>query len=165
MKLRAVILSALAAIAVQPLLFGVLNVLPGFLFHPQLSPWRVMLLVSICVVVVAGAFVILLGVPVFLLLYRRGWVGAIPLGLSGFLLAVLPVGILNWPIRKDGGGYSGDWYGHYVVFIIDGVPTFYGWLSYAATVLEYGLHGLAGALVFLVIWRRQSDVSEKAKLQ
>jgi hypothetical protein len=30
----------------------------------------------------------------------------------------------------------------------------YGWLSYAQSVVFFGLHGFAGALAFFFVWRR-----------
>jgi hypothetical protein len=75
------------------------------------------------------------------------------LGAVGFIAAALPVAVSGW---SDSAGFSsgGNWYGTSVDFVVDGQKTFYGWLSYAQSILSFGLHGLAGALVFLFVWHR-----------
>ena len=56
-------------------------------------------------------------------------------------------------------GFSsgGNWYGQYFDFVKDGEYTIYGWLNYAEGILWFGIHGLAGAMVFYRVWLTRSE--------
>jgi hypothetical protein len=156
--MRALVASTLAAIAVQPLLFAIWFVLPVILGDGSLSTHDMTQLMQLgyIVLLVAAAFVIVLGVPTFFLLRRldRGQLGVV--AVCGLLISALPVAILDWPLRTSCAGcsYSATWHGSYVDFEVNGAVTLYGWLNYLEGVVYFGLHGVVGAIVFLLVWRR-----------
>lgn len=111
-------------------------------------------LASLLVVMVATPFVVVLGLPAFLVLRRLGRSRIAETAAAGLVLAIAPLAILNWPARRYGATFSanGNWHGHHVDFFINGEPTLYGWLQFAGGLLQFGVHGLVGALVFRAIW-------------
>jgi len=152
--LRADLAASAGAILVQPCLEAFwISLQPGALNQ---IPWRQALLVGAVVLIVAAAFVLMLGLPAFVLLQRSGRSSVIAVGATGAALAAVPIAVLTWPLWKFGGTYSsgGNWHGHYVDFFIKSKPTLYGWLAYGQDVLQFGVHGLVGALVFNAIWQR-----------
>jgi hypothetical protein len=151
---RALVHAALAAIAVQPIVFCIWPLLPAAPIRTGV-PWREVLALLACVLVVASVFVILLGVPLFLMLLRHGRPTFVEAGLAGFFAAALPLAILLWPSQSGMMSSGGSWFGHQVQFYVSGVPTLYGWLSFVAGLLWFGLYGLVGALAFLAVWRRR----------
>jgi len=150
--MRAILLAAIAAVLVQPFVFA-LGLLPLLFVHPTPN-LNGLGLVFAAVLVVSVAFVVALGVPIFLLLRRLGRVSWASLSLAGFLAGAVPVALLAWPRHLEGYSSGYNWFGHAVDFYIDGVPTIYAWLSYAEGTIISGIHGLVGAVVFLAVWRR-----------
>jgi hypothetical protein len=146
-------LATIACIAVQPLLLAARYV-PAWFASPQPLNWYLIVLVFQFVMLVATAAVLFLGIPTFLVLRRFDVTGWTPMTMAGFMLGALPVALLSWPGRRP--GYSSNEFrdGQYVSTYIDGVPTTYAWLDYGESVAYFGLHGLVGALVFYVVWRR-----------
>jgi hypothetical protein len=142
-------ISAIAAVAVQPLVF-LLRILPDYLSSPQ--PIDGLGFVLVAVVVVGAAAVLFLGIPTFLALQklrRDGW-GS--LALAGFVLGALP-NAFAWPRHLEGYSAGHNWHGKYVDTYVNGVPTTYAWFTYAEGVVFFALHGLVGALVFYAVWR------------
>ena len=107
--------------------------------------------ISFYSVLFAAPFVLLVGVPLSLILWRIGRFRWWPLAASGALAGALFVG---WDIPGGDPGYSsgGNWYGQPVQFVVAGVPTLYGWLSYMQSILAFALHGFVGATTFYVVW-------------
>jgi len=101
---------------------------------------------------ISASYVLILGVPAFLLLR---WLNAIrwwsTLG-AGFVLGAVPVAIFTWPLRyaefKSSASVDG------VQTMIDGVPTLNGWFQYIYGASFMGACGAAGALAFWLVWRR-----------
>jgi hypothetical protein len=151
--MREVWIASIAAVAVQPLVF-LLRLLPVFLYSS--TPIYGLGFVVIAVVVVSAAFVLVLGIPMFLFLRRRRGEGWVSLSIAGFLAGAVPFALLSWPRAMSGYSSGSNWHGHYVDMYIQGVPTVYAWESYAENVAYCGLHGLIGAIVFFAIWRRVS---------
>ena len=146
-------IAAILAIAVQPLIYlawlsFISLVSSGYVDASHFGD----LVFWVCLV--ATPFVVLFGIPLFVTLRRfhRATVGY--MAATGFLAAALPLALVNWP-GFSGAGYSsgGGWNGHHVEFIRNGVATSYGWIQYFAVVVEFGLQGLAGAVVFFFAWR------------
>jgi hypothetical protein len=99
--------------------------------------------------IVAVPFVILVGIPASIWLrnsgrYRWKYFAAI-----GFIAAALPM-VLFTPGGDPGYSSGGNFYGTPVDYIVKGVPTIYGWLSYMQGVVQFGLHGLLGATAFYI---------------
>ena len=149
-----VTVASLAAIAIQPLIAILWILGPSYLAGLSVSAHSLGE-VSGWVVLFAAAFVLILGLPAFLVLRRFDRVTARNLGAAGFLIASIPFAALGWPgYPHPGYSAGGNWHGRPVEFVVDGVTTVYGWLHYVEGVFIYGVHGLTGALVFLFVWRR-----------
>lgn len=146
-------IAASAAIVVQPLLLIAVNWAYSVYYGASIPP-QAFATLGIWALIVASVFVLLLGIPIFLLLKHGGRANWIELGFAGFLAGAAPLGIITWPLRWPGYSSGGNWHGRYVEFFQNGVPTIYGWLQYATDLLQFGLHGLVGALVFLAVWCR-----------
>jgi hypothetical protein len=99
-------------------------------------------------------YVLVLGVPAFLLLRWRNairWWSAV---IVGFVLGCLPLAIDLWPYEPDVQSTTSHWDGEKMVeTIIDGVPTLAGWLSYAKAVSIFGVFGAVSGLAFWLVWR------------
>lgn len=158
--MKAIFFAAISAIAVQPIAFFVLFLAPSLLAGAHLNGSDLFDL-PIFVAIIAVPFVVLIGVPSFLILRHLHRVSWLTLTATGVLGAALPSAIFSWPVgRYSGYSSGGTWHGRYVEFFVNGVPTFYGWLSYAEGTMQFALHGLAGALVFLFVWRRVKGPTE-----
>ena len=154
-SMRSVVVAALAAIVVQPFVFSTWFFAPLLLGGAVVSAFD-LLQPSTFVLVFAAGFVIVLGVPIFLLLRHLGHARVGPVSLSGLLVGAIPIAIYSWPLRFTCAGcfHSGTWHGSHVDFEVNGVPTLYGWLRYLEGVLVWGVHGLIGAFIFFLVWRR-----------
>jgi hypothetical protein len=142
-------LSALAAVAVQPLLF-LLRIAPVYFASSQ--PLYGIGFGLLAIVAVAAALVLILGIPTFLALlklHRQGW-GSV--ALAGLLLGALPAS-LSWPRRLEGFSAGQNWHGKYVQTYVNGFPTSFAWLTYGENVAFFALHGVVGAIVFYAVWR------------
>lgn len=98
-------------------------------------------------------YVVVLGIPAFLLL-RWGkaiyWWSATAVG---FLLGCVPVAFSLWPADADLQTRASHWDGEKMVqTVVDGVPTLAGWVSYAKSVVLMGAFGAVGGLAFWLIW-------------
>jgi hypothetical protein len=105
----------------------------------------------ICITM-ATAYVIVLGVPTYLLLRKLNAVRWWSTIASGFILGAIPVAILSWPLRYFGIRTSATVNG--VETIVDGVPTYAGWLQYASGVSFVGAIGAVGAIAFWAVSRK-----------
>lgn len=142
-------IAALAAVAVQPVVF-IARLAVDFIDSPQQFYGLGFFLLA--VMAVAGAVVLILGIPTFLLLrrlHRESWTS---LGIAGFLIGALPFAFF-WPSQLNGFSAGQSWHGKYVETYVNGIPTNYAWLSYGENLLFSSLHGLVGALVFYSVWR------------
>jgi len=142
-------IASIAAVAVQPIVLA-LRIAPDYLASPQ--PLYGVGLLLLGVVVVAAAVVLVLGLPAFHFLrkfQREDW-GS--LAITGFALGALPA-VFSWPRRLEGFSSGQNWHGDYVETYVNGAPTTFAWLRYGENVLGFGVHGLAGALVFYAVWR------------
>jgi hypothetical protein len=150
--MRPIIAASLLAIAVQPIVFLLWIALPPLIAGDDL-PLADMASTSLFAAVIAIPFVLLIGIPSALVLRRFGHLRWLPLAAIGFISAALPIAI-NLPGGDSGSSSGGNFYGRAVDYVIAGEPTIWGWLSYAQSVLFFGLHGLIGASVFYLVWRR-----------
>ena len=153
--MKALILAALAAIAIQIPLFGILNLPPMIIGGAGIDGGDIAFYVT-AIVIVATSTVLLVGLPVFALLQRFGRVSMSATALAGLAIGAVPILVLGWPMHGLYGGYSssGDWIGHTVDFYKNGGPTFHAWLDYALNVLKLGIQGAVGAAAFYWVWRR-----------
>jgi hypothetical protein len=150
--MKAILLATIAAIAIQPIVFIVLFMLPMQVMGAGI-PASDFFGFPLFAALFSAPFVVAIGIPSLLLLRHFNRLSWLSLGSIGFIAAAIPFAIYGW---SDYSGYSsgGNWYGTPVDFVINGQKTLYGWLNYAQSILFFGLHGLAGALVFFFVWRR-----------
>jgi len=157
----AAVISSLAALAIQPL------VLFGWFFLPALLqgealPWNQIGLASFMSVVFAVPFVLLLGLPLTATLQRVGYLNWWRLAIVGAIAGGLFAG-WNGPGGNEGFSSGGGWYGKYVDFVVNGEPTFYGWLNYLRSVAGFALHGFAGGTLFYMVWSRLMAPNNSSK--
>ena len=105
---------------------------------------------AIITLFVSALFVTILGLPTFLALKAKGLVNAKAAITAGFFLAAVPVALLTWPMRPGSSSSVGG-----VAHVVDGVPTLAGWMSYGVGCLSIGALGVAGALAFWLVYRRE----------
>jgi hypothetical protein len=116
---------------------------------------------AVPVVLVTAAHAVVLGVPAFLLLWYLKRINWFSTTIAGFVLGCIPVGVFAWPLRyASPGSSSAHWSGgHMVQTMVNGVPTFAGWLSWARLVGFFGLLGACGGLAFWFVWRSHANNS------
>ncbi|MEW9572689.1 hypothetical protein ABQJ54_13095 [Rhodanobacter sp. Si-c] len=114
--------------------------------------------------VLALLWIVLLGLPAFLLLKHRGLVRWWSATISGFFLAALPMAFISWPYHPSvDSGYSA-WDGHKMVnYVVHGVPTHDGWVQYFYSSCGIGLMGAASAVAFWVVWRLAAGPNQSSK--
>jgi hypothetical protein len=99
---------------------------------------------------ISAAFVLVLGIPAYLLLRWRNAVRWWSTIASGFVLGAVPVAVCSWPLRfSQGASASVDG----VPTLVNGIPTFAGWLQYLESVIFFGACGAAAATAFWLIAR------------
>jgi hypothetical protein len=90
------------------------------------------------------AYAVVLGLPLFLLLWQEGWINAFSSIGGGFLVGIAGTFLLTLGLFDRGLSYSFDGVPH----VISGVRTAAGWLSYLRTLIFFGLHGAFAGFVF-----------------
>jgi len=138
-SLLALSAAALAPAVVAGLSFGVLGASP-----------RLALRLAVVTLVLAVAHVLVLGLPAVLLLqrvHRINWLSSV---LGGFLIGGIPTAVWAWPFwHVQRGVTASDWNGHALVAtVVNGVPTFAGWMHYARLVALAGAFGAVGGVAF-----------------
>lgn len=158
---KAILLATIAATAIQPLVFILLFLLPMLALGADI-PAKDFFSIPLFSALFAMPFVVVFGIPSLLILRRFNRLSWLSLGSIGLIAAALPVAIYGW---SDYPGFSsgGSWYGTPVNFVIDGQKTLYGWLSYAQSILFFGLHGLTGGIVFFSVWHRSQGPNNSFK--
>ena len=149
-----IVLATLAAIVAPAAVMIALYLYGQFMTFEASDPYiwvRTRNFATLCLLV-SALFVVVLGVPAYLLLRWRQavrWWSALA---SGFVLAAIPIALLAWPLRFAGPGSSASVNG--VDTMINGVPTMAGWMHYLAAVGQFGVLGLLGALAFWLVQRK-----------
>ncbi len=108
---------------------------------------------------ISSSFVLILGLPAYLLLryFRKvSWWSTL---LSGFCLSAIPAGIFTWPLRYAGAGSYSSVNG--VETMVDGVPTIAGWLQFIEGVLFFGGLGFVAALAFWFVAPAPNKLSQQ----
>jgi hypothetical protein len=142
-------LIALTAAALAPALVA------GLSFIVLGASPRLALRLAAFALLLALAHVILLGIPAVLLLqrlHRISWVSSV---LAGLMIGALPTAVWAWPLRHaERGVTASDWNGHALVAtVVNGVPTWAGWMQYARLVALAGAFGAVGGVAFW--WARR----------
>ncbi|MBU2984905.1 hypothetical protein KO528_06065 [Saccharophagus degradans] len=98
---------------------------------------------------ISASFVMILGLPAYLLLRYFNKISWWSTFLSGFSLGAVPAGIFTWPLRyASAGSYSSV---NGVETMVDGVPTIAGWVQFIEGVLFFGGLGFIAALAFWLV--------------
>ena len=99
---------------------------------------------------ISAAFVLVLGIPAYLLLRWRNAVRWWSTIASGFVLGAVPIAVFSWPLRfSQGASASVDG----VPTLVNGIPTFAGWLQYLESVAFFGACGAVAGTTFWLISR------------
>jgi hypothetical protein len=133
--------------------------LPGAAGDP--FAWVRIRAVAAPVLLVSAAHVVILGAPAFLLLRYLKRINWLSTCIAGFILGCIPIGVFAWPLRyASPGSSSAHWSGgHMVQTMVNGAPTFAGWLSWARLVGFFGVLGACGGLAFWLVWRTHANNS------
>jgi hypothetical protein len=107
---------------------------------------REILIIALWVLVVAAAHVLLLGLPIYALLYRLNRVHWWSLTAFGFVAGSVPFGAFSWPLWNASPGASSQENG--VWTMIDGIPTVDGWIQFGKGLIWFGALGAIGAFSF-----------------
>lgn len=160
--------AAVAAVLVQPLVLVVWIFLPALAegSHFSFTDIADVMALSGYVWLFATGFVLVLGIPLFLILRRLDCATWPLVSAAGFTAGAIPAAIYSWPLWSSSKGFSsgGNWHGKFVEFIKDGEHTIYGWFNYVESVLMFGVHGLVGAMVFFWVWRNFHEPQQGAPL-
>ena len=114
--------------------------------------------------VVATLWIVVLGLPTFFILKRRGWVRWWSAGISGFILGAVPSAVVSWPYDPGVDSSFSAWDGHKMVeYVVHGIPTHAGWVQYFQSSWGVGLLGAACAIVFWLVWRVVAGPSQSSK--
>jgi hypothetical protein len=143
---------ALLAAALAPAALILVPYVAELLFNPVKEPaaWFRFNIWLSAVIGTSFFYVIVLGVPAFLILRWRNairWWSATGVG---FVLGCLPVAYSLWPYDTD--STSSHWTTGMVATVIDGVPTLAGWIRYAKMVGLFGMFGAVGGIAFWLVW-------------
>ena len=143
----------------QPIVFLLIFILPLVIQGADI-PRADLISLPTLAAVFAAPFVVVVGIPSLLLLRHFNLLSWVKLGAVGFAAAAIPFAALGWS-DSPGSSSGGNWYGHPVEFVVNGQRSIYGWLSYAQSIVFYGLHGFVGALVFFFVWYRWSGPNHR----
>jgi|SRR5688572_31190320 hypothetical protein len=157
--MKPVVVAALAALAVQPVIFLCWFVLPLAIASDPIGQrdWLEILRMIPLVLIIAAAHLAVLGLPTFFLLKhfnRLGWPSIL---FAGFVIGSIVIAALAWPVPAGSGSSSSStWHGDMRDMVVDGIPTLYGWLSYLEGVFAFGLQGFLGAAAFYWVWKSRA---------
>jgi len=146
-----ILAASIAAVLIQPVVF-MARLTPVFFESSQ--GFSGLGFILMCVLAIAAAGVVILGVPAFFLLKRFQRANWKSLAMTGFGIAASASAVLSWPRRLAGYSSGENWHGKYVVTYINGEPTKYAWLTFSESTLYFGVHGVVGALVFYMVWHQ-----------
>jgi hypothetical protein len=106
-------------------------------------------LVFVITFVIALVHAFLLGLPLFLAFWLKGWINVTTCVASGFTVGAVPDSVVTWPLQHPGlyAGASVDG----VPAIIDGGITAAGWFGYVEPLLCFGLLGALAGFAFWVV--------------
>ena len=144
----------ISVVLIEILLALALIIIPGlFLGITTAKIFELIPFYSLSVAVVTIVIVVFIGLPIFELLRRLGLATNRNLMIIGFFIPVIILVFLDIFFSVSEGFSSGQsYYGTYREMIVNGARTSWGWLEFIEELVKFGIHGLAGALVFKVVW-------------
>jgi hypothetical protein len=147
-------LLSLCAATLVPTLLPTLYFCVVFLTSPYPDGTAIFLVFIVALMITLGHLGFL-GIPGLLVLSRTRQFKAWTICVLGFFLGCLPMSIWSWPLRASLRGASeSHWDGEKMMSsMVNGVPTFAGWLSYGKGVLAVGLLGAASGTAFWLAWK------------
>jgi hypothetical protein len=122
---------------------------PAVLMTAIWSDPRVAPMVFVFTLVIALSHAVLLGLPIFLIVQSRGWIGITACVVLGFAIGAVPAGILTFPVSGFE-LYASAWAGG-TPAATDGLSTAAIWVSYIKPLMYLGLLGAFGGLNFWVV--------------
>ena len=114
---------------------------------------------------ITGFVVVAIGIPVYLVLDRKGKASQKNLSLVGFIIPIIIFFIITFITTTDGNGTfsSGqNYYGTYRAMVVENERTFWGWVSLIEQFFTFGIYGLIGATTFGKVVSILSKQQEKA---
>ena len=124
------------------------------------EPWNIVVVSEVLsqartTFIIAFVYVLLLGLPLFLLVGLTRRVGVAAAALGGFIVGAVPFGVLALisMIGVQNASTGGN------PTVVNGVPTLAGWIEYAYTVGFFGLLGLGGGLSFWLVMRLSGQIA------
>ena len=100
---------------------------------------------------ITGIVVMAIGIPVYLVLDRKGKASQKNLALVGFIIPITIFFVITFLTATDGNGTfsSGqNYYGTYRAMVVENERTFWGWVSLTEQFFTFGIYGLIGATTF-----------------
>lgn len=94
---------------------------------------------------IALGHALILGLPLFIHFHRRGWFSLLSATLVSIAIGCLPVGLLTFPLSFWGDGSSSV---NGVPLVVDGIPTWAGWVDYFGFILYAAAFGALGGATF-----------------
>jgi hypothetical protein len=104
---------------------------------------------------------IFLGLPLFLIFRSKRWMNAISSIAGGFVVGVIPGGLLAWPLRP-GSRSSASING--VPTVVDGIPTAAGWIHYSEALVYLGCFGALAGFVFWLVLKLSGGLAITAEV-
>ena len=146
---------AFLAASTAPVFLILLPLAAGIVTEPA-DPyaWERFTRLAMLIVVTSFLYVLVLGLPAFLVLRWRNAIRWWSVLVAGFVLGCLPVAIGDWPSYElDLQTTSSHWDGERMVAtMVGGVPTSAGWIAYGKEVAVFGLFGAVSGLAFWLVW-------------
>ena len=134
------VLNSLAAAIIAPAIIIVAASAVATISSDDSFAWMPILDFSGLVVFIAAGHVIVLGLPLFIVLYIQGWIRWWTSSLSGFILGCVPTAVRSWPYRyTTPESDSSHWDGEKMVStMIGGIPTAHGNVLVTLNPLQHG---------------------------
>ena len=149
------LLACLAAIFVQAPIAAVTVLLPMLLAKPTASSVVFFLYYLVVLFIIAGTVIVLIGLPTHYVMHRLGADTPAALAKIGAILGIAIHVAFFLPFTIGGGfSYGATFMGGFRQLIVDGMPTFWGWLSFLKDTVVFATHGAAGAYAYTDVWDR-----------
>jgi hypothetical protein len=128
-----------------------LKVIASLLFSSAVSAIAVALISASPGVVtiafwIALAHAIILGGPLIVIFWWKRWINSFTATVAGFGVGAIGVAIFTWPLRHQ--DLQSSAWSNGIQTMVDGAPTFAGWLQYLYGVGTFAAFGALGGFAF-----------------
>ena len=149
---KTLIIATLFTVLIVTIISTCWSFLPALIMNPESGYiLKQTLFFSYWAALVAVIIVLVIGIPVYLVLDKKGKASQTNLAIAGFIIPVIILLAINYLTTSNGSGtYSSgqNYYGTYHDMVIDNKRTLWGWVSMTEQFITYGIYGLIGATVF-----------------